>query len=219
MLTTEAFIALLKTLEEPVTQSLFILLTANIGFVPETVISRCQQLSLNAVPVDKICGCLISNYNTGQDRANMLGRLSHGCPGWAISAAQNVGIYENYCEKRDKALKMMQSSLDERFSYAAALATQFGKERADVFEVLDIWLDLWRDVLLSKTGLHEEVINIDIKNSLMQLAAEENLSAIRSSIKSVLDAKEQLKQNANPRLVLEVMMMDIPVGAGDIARR
>ncbi|MDD4873657.1 MAG: DNA polymerase III subunit [Dehalococcoidales bacterium] len=219
LLSIEAANCLLKTLEEPITQSVFILLTINISLLPETVISRCQKLSLNTVPVAEIENYLVTHYGIESVKAKVLGRLSRGCLGWAISATQDEKILESFGEKRKKILEMMESNLDERFSYAAVLATQFGKERAIAFDILDIWLDLWRDILLLKIGLGEEIVNIDIKNQLIELANNNDLLIIRGSIKSIMDAKEQLNQNANPRLTLEVLMLDVPVRTRDIAKR
>jgi len=179
----------------------------------------CQKLSLNPVSAIEIEKALITNYQIAPDKASVLSKLSHGCFGWALEAARDEKILENYNEKRIKALDIMSGSLDERFNYAATLATQFGKERASVFEILDIWLDLWRDMLLLRVGLGEAVSNIDMESTLIQWSNNNDIPAIRDSIKAIQDAKVQLNLNANPRLVLEVMMLDIPVKTGDIAKR
>lgn len=58
MLSTAAFNALLKTLEEPPPQSLFVLATTNPEKIPYTVISRCQRYDLRQVPVSEIANRL-----------------------------------------------------------------------------------------------------------------------------------------------------------------
>lgn len=58
MLTTEAFNALLKTLEEPPAHAVFILATTEIQKVPETIISRCTQIFFNRANIPEICGSL-----------------------------------------------------------------------------------------------------------------------------------------------------------------
>jgi len=215
----EAANCLLKTLEEPVTQAVFILLTTNASLLPETVLSRCQKLSLNPVPAVEIEKALIADYHVEPERASVLSRLSHGCFGWALSAVQDEKVLENYREKRAKALDIMSASLNERFSYAGTLSTQFAKDRSFVYEILDIWLDIWRDMLLLKAGLQDAVSNIDIKDSLALWVGALDIQGIRDSIKAIQDAKVQLNLNANSRLVLEVMMLDLPVRAGNIVKR
>ncbi len=215
----EAANCLLKTLEEPVTQAIFMLLTANAGLIPETVASRCQKISLNPLTATVIENSLITVYDIDNQKASVLSRLSHGCFGWALAAAQDEKILEDYFEKRNKVLEVVSAGLQERFSYAGTLSTQFAKDRAAVYEILDLWLDIWRDVLLLKAGLPESVNNIDIGRQLKQLSAGVDMDGIRNSIRSIQEAKAQLSLNANSRLVLEVMMLDIPVMAGNIVKR
>ena len=58
MLSTQAFNALLKTLEEPPPHAIFILATTEIHKIPATVLSRCQRHEFRRVPVDEILGNL-----------------------------------------------------------------------------------------------------------------------------------------------------------------
>jgi DNA polymerase-3 subunit delta' len=79
-----------------------------------------------------------------------------------------------------------------------------------VYERLNLWLDWWRDLLLVKVGSIDNITNIDRLNTLSDMAGGCNLAQIRAFIHSIRAAGEQLRQNANPRLVLEVLMLDIP---------
>ena len=54
MLSTAAFNALLKTLEEPPPHAIFVLATTEIHKIPATVLSRCQRHEFRRVPVDEI---------------------------------------------------------------------------------------------------------------------------------------------------------------------
>ena len=58
MLTTEAFNALLKTLEEPPPQFVMILATTDIHRVPATIISRCQRFDFRRLTPDDVIGRL-----------------------------------------------------------------------------------------------------------------------------------------------------------------
>jgi DNA polymerase-3 subunit delta' len=79
-----------------------------------------------------------------------------------------------------------------------------------VLEVLDLWLDWWRDLLLVKVGLSEAITNIDMSTTIVDWARGYKLAQIKNFINSIQAAEEQLKQNANPRLVLEVLMLNMP---------
>ncbi len=54
MLSTQAFNALLKTLEEPPSHVIFMMATTELHKVPDTILSRCQQFEFRQIPVDKI---------------------------------------------------------------------------------------------------------------------------------------------------------------------
>jgi DNA polymerase-3 subunit delta' len=215
----EAANCLLKTLEEPATGAVFILLTTNASLIPETVASRCQMLSLNPMPAAQIAQALVAAYHVDSEQASILSKLSRGCFGWALSAAQDEKVLGSYREKRDRVLVAMSASLDERFNYAGVLSTQFVKDRASVYEVLDIWLDVWRDMLLLRVGLRSIIHNIDIEETLISWAEVLDIHDIRDAIRAIQDAKEQLQLNANSRLVLEVMMLDVPARMGNIVKR
>lgn len=58
MLTKEAFNALLKTLEEPPTHTLFIFATTEVHKVPPTILSRCQRFDFRRISVEEIMGSL-----------------------------------------------------------------------------------------------------------------------------------------------------------------
>src|SRR5262249_57457159 len=54
MLSTSAFNALLKTLEEPPSHVTFIMATTELHKVPDTILSRCQQFEFRQIPTEKI---------------------------------------------------------------------------------------------------------------------------------------------------------------------
>ncbi len=210
LLSIEAANCLLKTLEEPVGKVVFILLTTNEWLLPATVISRCQRVELLPQAVTEIEAALNSSWGIELQKANLLARLSHGGLGWAVSAAIDDGLLQQRAEHLDGLLALISADYEERFAYAAQLASQFSQNRGLVQERLDLWLDWWRDLLLFKVGCGDAVTNVDRLATLIEIAEGYNLAQIRAFINSIRAAGEQLRQNANPRLVLEVLMFSIP---------
>jgi DNA polymerase-3 subunit delta' len=153
---------------------------------------------------------LISRWDVEAQKAKLLARLCQGCIGWAISASRNDELLRRYCEERDSILDIMYCGYEERFAYAAQLARQFNQRREITLDVLKLWQDLWRDLMLIKNGFKEAIINIDIEERLSRLSEETDLSDIRHFIENIQQAMQNLRRNANPRLALEVLMMDIP---------
>ncbi|MBI4284372.1 MAG: DNA polymerase III subunit [Chloroflexi bacterium] len=209
-LSLEAANCLLKTLEEPAAKVIFLLLTANERLLPGTVVSRCQRLELAPLPVAEIETALQERWGMPLEKARLLARLAHGCLGWAVSATLDDRLLQARTERLAKLGEIIDDSYETRFGYAAQLAAQFGDNREAVFEVLDLWLDWWRDLLLAKISNGDMITNIDITDSLKERAALYSVARIRSMIGSIQSAREQLKLNANHRLVLEVLMLDMP---------
>ena len=83
MLSTAAFNALLKTMEEPPEHVIFILATTEVQKVPVTILSRCQRYDFTRITADDIAGRLL--YVAGQEKieldenaAQLIGRLADG---------------------------------------------------------------------------------------------------------------------------------------------
>jgi len=216
LLSIEAANCLLKTLEEPVGRVIFILLTTNERLLPATVISRCQRLELPPLAATEVEAAL-NKRGVEPQKAKLMARLSRGCLGWALSAAVDDGLQQR-AEMMDRLLDIINADYEERFAYAAQLVAQFNKSRGLVQEILDLWLDWWRDLLLVKVGGSDTTTNIDRLPTLVEMVRGYNLAQIRAFINSIQAAGEQLRQNANPRLVLEVLMLEIPRREGAVSR-
>ncbi len=208
-LSTEAANCLLKTLEEPVGRVIFILLTTDDSLMPATVVSRCQRLELRPLAAGEIESAL-SSRGVEPAKARLLARISHGGLGWALVGAFNDDLLEQRKEKMDQLLGIMTADGEECFAYAAQLAAQFNQNRGLVYEVLDLWLEYWRDLLLVKLGCQDAVANVDRMAALVEMAQGYRLAQIKAFIDGIRSAGAQLRQNANPRLVLEVLMLDMP---------
>jgi len=210
LMSIEAANCLLKTLEEPVDNVTFILLTINERLLPATVVSRCQRLELQPLSVAKEAAALVANWKMNQERARLLAGLSHGCPGWAIAASSDESILEKRNQDLNQVVAIIKADYEERFAYVAKLAAGFTQNRGAVYDILDRWLDFWRDLMLVKLGCHDMITNIDRKDELIKMAGNYRLAGITNFIKSIESAAQQLRQNVNTRLALEVLMLDIP---------
>ncbi len=90
MLSTAAFNALLKTLEEPPKHAIFILATTDPQKIPATVLSRCQRFTFKRVPVDKIVGrlqfiCNAERFEADEHALMLIARHATGALRDAIS--------------------------------------------------------------------------------------------------------------------------------------
>jgi len=213
-LNEESANCLLKTLEEPPPQVLIILLTINDSRLLPTIVSRCQRVELLPVAAHIIEQWLSEHRDVEPDKARLLARLSRGSIGWAIAAARNEKLLQERYAKLDELQGLASASLEDRFSFAGKMAAQYSKSRESVEGTLNLWLEWWRDLLLASAGRTEYITNIDQEETVVQHAEGYSLSEIRHSMEAIRVALEQpleqLSQNANARLVLEVLMLNVP---------
>ncbi len=210
-LSEEASNSLLKTLEEPPPQVLILLLTANEEEMLSTIRSRCRQLTLLPVPRQQLVERLVEVHGADQETAERLARLSRGCPGWAIRALNDPQLLEQRQVELERIVEISQAQLPERFTYAGELATRFGRDRESARELLYLWLGWWRDLLLIKEGAEGYLHNQEQLQQLRLQAAGLDSAQVAAFVKLLLRTLEALDSNANPRLALEVLMLNLPL--------
>jgi DNA polymerase-3 subunit delta' len=201
---------LLKTIEEPLPNVIFILLTANESLVPVTVVSRCQQIELLPVTAEQIEKGLITYYQVDPEKARLLARISNGCFGWAVSAIRDDILVQQRTEWINDWREMFDADYDRRFTFAAKLVEKYSQNRSVVQQKLDLLLNWWHDLLLVKADCEKDINNIDFQSELKKMAENYSLAQIRAFIDRIQSAKEQLLKNTNQQLVMEVLMLNIP---------
>ncbi len=209
-LSTEAANSLLKILEEPPPRVVWLLLAAEEEYLLPTIISRCQQLELKPVPSERVQEVLINSYNVDANKAKLLTQLCHGRLGWALSALTNEDILEQRSKRVAKVDSLLTAGLEQRFAYAQELANQFGQNRRAGTEIVETWLDWWRDLMLIKGGCQEAIINVDYEVALEEQARGLNLSEIERFLAKLCLLEEEISKNVNPRLAWEWLMLNVP---------
>ena len=116
MLSTAAFNALLKTMEEPPEHVIFILATTEVQKVPVTILSRCQRYDFTRITADDIAGRLL--YVAGQEKieldenaAQLIGRLADGAMRDALSILDTCAGVDNHV---DEALVRRMAGVTDR---------------------------------------------------------------------------------------------------------
>ena len=208
--------ALLKTLEEPPPQVMFLLLTANEGAVLPTIRSRCQSMVLVPLSKDMMVQRLVTGHQTTPEQAEQLFRLSRGCLGWAIGALDDAQVLEQRQADLEKLQETLDAGLETRFTYANEIATLFGSDRDAAKDLLALWLRWWRDLLLIKEGAEEFLHNSDHSDSLRNQASGLSTAEIVQFINRLMQTLSNLDSNVNPRLAMEVLMLNLPIEAGQV---
>ncbi len=226
-MSSEAANALLKTLEEPPAHVLFILLSSREQSVLPTVLSRCQRIELRPLTIEAVAHLLGQRQGVDHERTALLARLSSGCPGWALSALSDDGEMQQRKQDLDIIVRIPSLAYGKRFALVTEWLKRFDESRDEGESLLNLWLGWWRDLLMLKAGCDSSLTNVDYRDELEQQSGLFDISDISASAGAIRRAKEQIGLNANLRLALESLMLNVPrkgrpspaaAGTGELGR-
>ncbi|NLO49193.1 MAG: DNA polymerase III subunit gamma/tau [Clostridiales bacterium] len=237
MMTSQAFNALLKILEEPPEHLMFILATTELHKVPATVLSRCQKFAFKrAVPADIVSRL---EYIAGEegfeltaDASELLARLADGSFRDAISLLDQcsgstyidkptvlrcIGLAENFeiCDLLSDILLSDAAGVLQRLD-------RLYRDGKDVGSVLSQLSSLLRDILLLQlapdggTDLLSGSFGI---NDLRAFHSSAPMSFLLDALAAIQTVLVELDRSADRRIAAEICLLrlcDLPSGTGTV---
>jgi DNA polymerase-3 subunit delta' len=200
----EASNALLKILEEPPPFAVLILTADDPESILPTIVSRCEVLRLRPLPFETVQQFLMQ-HGAQEAQAQLISHLSGGCPGAALRMLDDQAALPFREQKLDELHSLLGGSRAEKFAYAS----QMGRDKATMRRVLAVWLSFWRDVLWRSTGASSPLSNPDRTQEIDALAARFGLPGARRQVDVLDGALQKLETNVNPRLLAEVLLLDL----------
>jgi len=201
--------AFLKTLEEPPPQVVFALVTADESRLLPTIRSRCRRLELRLPAVAEVESALLERA-VEAEQARLLARLSRGRIGWALEAAADASLLERRQELLSQARSLASMSVAQRLELAERLAGDFKRKPDALLAALEAWREWWRDVLLVRAAAEDGVANVDRLAELREDAALYDREGVAEFVRAAGEAGRNLGENAQPRLVLETLLLGAP---------
>ena len=209
MLTTQAFNALLKTLEEPPSHVIFVLATTEPHKIPLTISSRCQKFIFSKIEDSKIVNrlseiCKLENIIIDEDALFEIARLSDGGMRDAINfldqliaySSDNITIEDVYNVNGSVSYAdlydLLNSIITNDKIKIIEFIDNFDESGKDINKFIEEMLIFLKDVILYKNANISS--NISIKNEYINLIANkyndsdlydliENLNLIQNSVK------------------------------------
>lgn len=210
-LTESAANAMLKTLEEPPAYAVLILVASTTSDLMPTIVSRCRLLRLRPVPRRTIADALRERYRLVPDEADLLAGWSGGRIGWALHMVQNPDALQSYQEQLDELIDLRVRSRADQFAWAEERAKEYrGGEQERAFAALELWQRWQRDVLLVAAGRGDAIVFSDRQAALQQAATRTSLTALHAFLKRLELAARQLRENTNPQVVFENLLLHAP---------
>jgi DNA polymerase III subunit delta' len=199
--------ALLKTLEEPPPHVVLLLTTDDPSLLLPTILSRCQLLPLHPLPTETVAAALRERWGVPAEEAATLAGLAGGRLGWAVEAHEQPALLERRAALQREILALAGATRDARMRQAAALAPDAESAR----QALEEWTLWWRDVVLAAVGVARLNATGAAREQAERMGRAVGASAAEVFLRRLVAARQQLEQNANPRLTLEVLALDMPL--------
>ena len=209
MLSTGAFNALLKTLEEPPEHVIFILATTDPQKVPETIISRCQCFSFKRISDKKIIEklnyvCKQEKINIDKDVVEKIAILSEGGLRDALGLLDKAVSYSNknitmedFCEicdivSNDSINKFVLDIINGNISNVLQQIEEFSNCGKNIIQIIIQIINCLRDEVVNYYFDSNNNIQIDLYQSLVN-----NLN------EKLFD----IKKSSNPKIYIEMLLL------------
>jgi len=203
-MTVQAQNALLKTIEEPPSYAVIILMTTNQEAFLPTILSRCIQLKLRPLKDHVVSDYLTETMEIPEQKADIYAAFARGNLGKAIHLASS----EEFAFLYKVVLNLLKNIKEMDIGMLLDYIKKLEEDQVDLDECLD-FMQLWyRDILMFKVTkdintlvFKEEYSTV---SSLCQKSSYEGLETILNAIEK---AKTRLNANVNTELALELMLL------------
>ena len=209
-MTEQAQNCLLKTLEEPPPNTVLLLTTAYPDHLLPTCLSRCQLISLSPVGRPAMVE-FVSARQPNDAEADALVGLAHGRPGWALRAMSD----RDWVVRMDRWAEQLAALAFEDVDGVLTFAARFGQGpqaemRLVAADALRGFTAFLRDAMLLQAGVLNPMPS-ERKSALEAWSGRVPPDHIRASLAAAQRTQLLIDQNVNPRLAMEVMLLDLRV--------
>ena len=226
MLSTGAFNALLKTLEEPPEHVIFILATTDPQKLPITIISRCQRFDFKKISADDIFNRLkyianCENIDVNDDALIEIAKLSDGAMRDAIGTLDQVSSYTDKCITIDdiyllKGTVSTNILLDLCISYVnhdlekiLDIIENIYFEGKNFYLILQDMLMLFRNVLiLKKAPKYFENKSVSLKDNIIEISNMLETTSVENIISKLENLSKNIKESNYPRVLFELCLLE-----------
>lgn len=203
-MTVQAQNALLKTIEEPPSYAVIILMTTNPEAFLPTILSRCIQLKLKPLRNHVVSDYLTETMGVPEEKADIYAAFARGNLGKAIHLASS----EDFALLFHQVLTLLKNIKEMDIPMLLDYIRKLQEDNLDLQECLD-FMQLWyRDILMFKVTRDINTLifkeEYSVVSSLCQKSSYEGLETILNAIEK---AKARLNANVNTDLALELMLL------------
>jgi DNA polymerase-3 subunit delta' len=197
----EAGNALLKMLEEPPANTILILTTHQTSDLLPTIVSRCQRIRFRPLPPDTIRSLLMTQEGLERQEADVVARMAGGSYTRAVRL-----FHQGWIARRNWIIREI--TTPQAAVSRLALAEQLARLKDHLPDALECILSYYRDVLVWRYH-PRQITNRDLQPEIEQAAASSRARELIDRIRATQEALRYLNANANPRLTMETLILQL----------
>ena len=203
-MTVQAQNALLKTIEEPPSYAVIILITTNQEAFLPTILSRCVQLKLKPLKDFTVKSYLTEHLKVPEKDAELCAAFARGNLGKAIHLASSEEFKELY--RRVMSLLKNVGSMD--IGMLLDCIREIKEQNFDIYEVLDL-MQLWyRDVLMYKVTKDMNLLVFkDEYRMINETGQKIDYAGLEATLAAIDTARTRLEANVNLDLAMELLLL------------
>ncbi|MBL7999882.1 MAG: AAA family ATPase, partial [Candidatus Kapabacteria bacterium] len=207
-MTTEAANAFLKTLEEPNANVTLIITTSRKDMVPQTILSRCQQIHFAPLSDIQIADALMKREGIEPQQAALISSLAQGSysEACALLGSDTQTMRNDVVELLRAALKNSGYRLDVSHKIEDANKRY---ERTDIEKMLSLLLVWLRDAMTLTSSPDSHIINADQREILAKFSSVFGKRDYPAALSLVEQTIASLRQNAQVTLSLTSMLIGL----------
>ena len=206
LMTTQAQNTLLKTLEEPPSYSLIILLTTNAKALLPTVLSRCINLHMKPVEDKKLEEYLMQVKKLPDYKAKVCAAFARGNMGKAKALAES----EDFEKLKDEAVSLLKYIHEMEVAEIMSAIKNINDYKFDINNYIDIITVWFRDVLLFKATMDvNSLIFKDEIQTIKKIAGRSSYEGLENILESLQKAQIRLNAKVNFELTMELLFLTI----------
>ena len=203
-MTQQAQNALLKTIEEPPSYAVIILLTTNQEAFLPTILSRCVQLKLKPLKDFVVKSYLMETMKVPEADADVYAAFARGNLGKAITIAAS----ENFKELHHEMLYLLKHVKEMTISELLDYIQKLKDSGLDIYECLDFMQMWYRDVLLYKVTKDMNLLIFkDEYKTVNEISKNSGYDGLEAILQAIDKAKVRLDANVNMELAMELMLL------------
>ncbi len=227
MLSTSAFNALLKILEEPPEHLMFILATTELQKVPATILSRCQRHSFRRIDSQMLTRYLLhiaerESISLSEDAAALIAGLAEGGVRDALSmldqcsAYGNIGTDEVYASVglagNKRTIELFDRICEQNAAETISLFNDLWSEGKDPASLLRELSGLVRDILMLKVAprnASELIYGGYNREVLKEYASRFTVRQLSGTLETLQDALGKMRDRLNPKMTVELCLITL----------